>query len=85
MENFIDTKTAIERTGMTRSGLTRLAKLGKVAAVKLGNAWLYAVGSLDAYLAEMRDAGKSKHDPRRNPDWTRSDDAGRPRRVDGDK
>ena len=35
---------------------------------------------LDRYLAEMRDLGASKHDARRNPNWERSPDAGKPRR-----
>lgn len=85
MEDYIDTKTAMKRTGLTRAGLTRLARSGRVQAVKMGNAWLYEIASLDAHVEAMRDAGASKHDPRRNPEWTRSPDAGRSRKEqDGD-
>ena len=84
LPDWISTKEAMERTGYSRPGIVKLCNTGEIRARKFGTAFAIHWPTLKAY-AEAH-AGASKHDPRRNPEWKRSPDAGRPRREsDGDE
>jgi hypothetical protein len=78
LENWVSLPEAAERSGYSDAAVRRLCKLEHITAKKVsGRAWLIYLPSLLEYKAEMDAAGTSRHDPRRNPTWERSPEAGR--------
>jgi len=68
--DYISTKKASERVGISRSYLQYLLSVGRVQGHKLGHDWLVFVPSLDAYIANRPKRGLkpgTKLGPRRKP------------------
>ena len=63
-QGWITTSQGIELTGYTSQHLRRLARNGKVAAVRVGRAWLINQAQLEAYKRKVDKLGSKKHSPR---------------------
>lgn len=63
LKDFISIEEAVKLSGYTEQYLRRMARAGKIEAIKFGFFWLIGVQSLEAYMAK---AGKT-HDKRFGP------------------
>ena len=61
---LIPTAVACQRSGFSRGYIQRLVKGGRVEGVKLGHDWLIYEDSLAAFLAQPRERGRPKGQPR---------------------
>jgi hypothetical protein len=82
LENWVSVAEAAEASGYSVQMIRQLARQGLIQAKHIGRPWIVHLPSLLRYKAQMEAAGTSRHDPRRNPEWERSTDAGRKARED---
>ena len=53
-EDMVTTTKAHEATGMSRSQIQYLCKIGRVKATRVGRDWLLSLSSLQGYIRAMR-------------------------------
>ena len=64
IENFLTVEEAIELTGYTGQYLRRMARHGRLQAIKRGAFWLIERSSLEAYLKTARRRDDKRYGPR---------------------
>jgi excisionase family DNA binding protein len=64
IEDFITVEEAVAQTGYTGQYLRRMARAGRIRALKRGPFWLIELASLQAYLAAARDTADGRFGPR---------------------
>ena len=77
LENWVSVTEAAAESGYTKQAVSRLARADAIKARRFGRVWAIYLPSLLAYKAQMDALGDQRHDPRRNPTWERSPEAGR--------
>jgi excisionase family DNA binding protein len=64
IEDYITIEQAVEQTGYTGQYLRRMAREGKIRAVKFGAFWMIHLGSLQEYLAQAENTADKRYGPR---------------------
>jgi excisionase family DNA binding protein len=64
IEDFMTIEEAMQRTGYKEQYLRRMARRGKVRAVKRGHFWLIERASLQAYLEAAQRSDDKRFGPR---------------------
>jgi len=78
LTDYVGTRKASERAGMTQKHISHLLSVGRVQGHKLGHDWLVFVPSLDAYIANRPKRGLrpgTKLGPRRKTKPTEASNA----------
>jgi excisionase family DNA binding protein len=64
IEDFITIEEAIQASGYTGQYLRRMARNGRIRALKCGPFWLVELASLQAYLKAAQSTGDKRFGPR---------------------
>jgi excisionase family DNA binding protein len=68
IEDFITIEEAIQVSGYTGQYLRRMARNGRIRALKRGPFWLVELASLQAYLKAAQSTGDRRFGPREAQD-----------------
>ncbi len=66
IEDYITIEEAIRSTGYTDQYLRRMAKEGRILALKWGHLWMLHRASLQEYLQRAENTGDRRFGPREN-------------------
>jgi excisionase family DNA binding protein len=64
LENYIPVKAAAEYSGYSLQYLRRLLRLGKLEGIKIGQVWLIAMASFEAYLENANHSADQRFGPK---------------------
>ena len=64
LEDFISIEQAVSHSGYTEQYLRRLARAGKLHAIKFGHFWMVDVKSLEAYMIGAHSTDDKRFGPR---------------------
>lgn len=65
IEDYITIEEAMQRSGYTGQYLRRMAREGKLRALKWGSMWMIHLASLQEYMQRAGSMGDGRYGPRR--------------------